>query len=429
MGLVVLVAASLAACGGDDETTTTSAGSVGPGGTPSSSTSASETGSGGAGASAGDGGAGTGPSASGGAGSGGDPSGNGGSSAEGTGGGPVCEVAPLGPDALEDVAAEDCEPVGGTPVAFGDPELFADYFSELITVGARRAAGGVYVANGPILLDADGASASEPLVLGATSVASRDGELGVLISGPAIQRFDEDGVEIGGLEAAAEVGGPQAIAADDAGWLLAWVDAGNVNARAYDADLAPRGDAMPVIEADPAWLVAAGSGESIGLAIEDGGSMHFARFTGGELDGVLVDAVCSPNDITPVAIAAREGGWVLLARLADADEPSTILVALDADGAVDGAARRIEGFFDPTSIAVNGSVVMITGTDADNVSIVRPFDSATLDPAGPPVCLNGEVNGYPAAADAEGEGFAFLYATDDGTQQLVVFTDASGAGI
>ncbi len=428
--LWLVMVASLAACGDDTSSGTALPGSGVAGTSSPSATSATGSGgaagSGGAGGSAGDGGA----SSS--TGIGGDQG-----SSEGVGAGiPTCETAPLGPTPIEEVDVESCLPIGGSPVPVGDPDLGADYLDQLISIGTRRAAGGRYTSNGPILMDADGSNASAPVLVDGTILAVRAADLGVLRQGPTLERFDEDGGALGDAVTVSDQTGPQWLAADDSGWLLAWLVDEEVHAVALEADGTPRADEQVL---DNAWFeetfgfksASRGSTTALvfgGSTITDG-RIGVSLWTDGANEVTNRESICAPAHLSLLAAVSREEGWLLLLELGDPGSLQTLLVPLDADGTSTEPARHLVGFQNGFSMARNGATVMVTGESDEGLSIARAFDAATLAPLAPPVCLTNAATGFPVAVDADVGGFAFLHANDEGSQLLLTLANENGEGL
>jgi hypothetical protein len=420
----------VAACGGDDEGSTSG---TAAGGQQVASSSASGTGTGGGGTGGSTASAGGGEATGGGSASTGTGGGNGEGASSAGGGVPDCETEPLGATPVEDVAWEDCVPVGGTPVPVGgEADGTLDYYAQLLTVGERRAAGGPDTSAGPLLFDSDGANPVLGTAVEGTTIASRDDQLGVLGPGPSLLRFDEAGAPIGDATVVAEASGEQTIGADASGWLVAWEAEGQLLAQPIDDGGSLDGDAhvvVPELDDDRVTLAASNGGATTALAFSAGDAIGVATWSAGELAGSLPLIVCSPQPLAVVAVAPRGDGWIVLARLGDADEAVGLLLALDASGQLAADPRRLEGLANASGLAVNGDTVMVTGNDPDDRGVARAFDAESLEPAGPPVCLTAERTFFPVAVDADGEGFAFLYGDDETFQLLLSRTDASGRGI
>jgi hypothetical protein len=368
---------------------------------------------------------------------------------------PDAAAADSGVFSTVDVADTPCSARGGSTkeVYAADATTFRP--QRLLAVGARRA---VLVADGFVLMDADGSNASPALVaspFAITSLASTSANLfGVGGASQNLQtvRFDATGAAQPPLDVAPTSSGSGAGGGAGTA-LLAWVEGSSLRAAAFKDDGSPAAPPFYFRQnlaenETSAFDVVHAQGEEYGVAFvgQRAGAYRlvFTRVSTSARVGISFTILSGNTPLRLIQIAHAGTGFALLVERRPTTGPrETLVIRLDDAGKLAGPALRLLGVRSAFGIASSGGELGVLawrvrgGPDAgppdepepDAIEF-RPFDAAGTA-LGPWVCVDAPFIAptvdVGAAILGEDTGYSVIVRTPSHAVSLARF-DRRGTG-
>ncbi len=373
--------------------------------------------------------------ASGGAGGVGGIGGAGGSGGSGATGG-------LGNVPIVDVADSACSPLGSAmPVELYPDGSVPPPLGYLTQVNGKRLAGGRW-ARGFVTFGLNG-SAPSPAAVGLDPefdlVTSEGTTIGLVTSDVVtirFQRYTSNDTPVGNpLNLGNGTGAGLALAGDaNGGSLIVWANQTSMTGQFIDSSgvAAPSfvfANGMSSTAVDSS-LVRSGTNE-FALAwsvIENGAARgRFVRLSKSGIVGSIVELTGDAAKHYVVKLVKTPTGYALLLH-SGGFTYDTLIVMLDAQGQVQGSARRYLGTKFAMDLAFMNNNFGFLAKRADGVTEFRLLD-ANGDPVGDWKCIDGPSQELydQAAIDADGVGWAIVYRTPGGGEKFLR-TNLNGTG-
>jgi hypothetical protein len=347
----------------------------------------------------------------------------------------------LGTIPVVDVNDSACSPLSGTVVTLFPDDSNAPPLGYLTQVNGKRLAGGRY-ARGFVTFAMDGSNPS-PAAVGLDPefdlVTSEGSTIGLVTSDVVttrFQRYASTDAPVGNVvDLGNGTGAGLAIAGDgNGGSLMVWADSTSMKGQYVDSNGVA---ATPFVFANglanqsaQSSLVHSGANEfALAWSITENGIARgrFVRLSTSGTIGSIVDLTGDAFKHYVVKLVKTPTGYALLLH-SGAFSFDTLVVKLDAQGQVQGDARRYLGTKFAMDLAFANSNFGLLAKRADGITEFRLLD-ANADPVGDWRCIDTASQDIydQAAIDADGTGWAIVYRTPLSGEKFVR-TNLMGTG-